>query len=151
ADGGFGLDDLALRWLQRKVDKGDDTWRLRYHLLRGLKLPEWPEAAKVYAKTDGRVTWDIFAAQQEWLGVALIEEAGDECRQAYSAWGLQLMKVWGVRTEPTRVAELERHLKRRTDRLLRVLVERKRYRWKGTKADPKRDGLGRGNKELEAD
>lgn len=147
---GYSLADLSLRWLGRVVDKGDDTWRLRYSELVDVPIEQWPEAARMYALTDARVTFDVLKAQNDSLEAAIEESIVDECDQVHSAWVLHLMSVWGIRTNPERIQALETRLRRKVDRVLNVLTHRGLYRWKGTKKQPRRDGISKDTKQVES-
>ncbi len=97
---GYHLSNLAERHLGKVLDK--DTWRLRYGELRDLPLTFWPEGARDYATTDARVTYDIWAAQEQ--NAAYLD---DQWRQARAAWWLHLASAWGMQVDQGRVDKLE--------------------------------------------
>lgn len=108
----YHLSDLAYRLLKKWLKK-KDTWRLRYALLDGVPLNEWPEDAKKYAIDDSVTTLEIYEKQDEIAGV------GDTCTeipnavpQHQAAWALHLMSVWGVRTDGEAVAKLKADLEK---------------------------------------
>lgn len=115
---GYSLDDCYHRVKKKRLDK--DTWRLKYGELRDLPLEQWPEGARRYATDDAIATWDVWNWQNDLdfkirdrfnVPRSYIRDAqplADEARQARAAWWIQLMRVWGIRTDPARVHLLER-------------------------------------------
>jgi DNA polymerase family A/3'-5' exonuclease len=108
---GYTLADLVLRILGRVLPK-EDTWRLKYALLDGVPISEWPADAKKYAVDDAVATREVFLKQQELIlaegavnGVIPTEE-----RATRDAWSLWLMSAWGVRTDGEAVAKLKAEL-----------------------------------------
>lgn len=106
----FGLDQLALHWLKRKVNK-KDTWRLHYAALEFVPLDEWPHDALHYAITDAEITWLVDAA----ITAYVVAEGGtgevpDEFRQTRAAWVLHLMSGWGVRIDEKLVSTVRENL-----------------------------------------
>jgi hypothetical protein len=101
----YHLNDLSYRLLKRYLQK-EDTWRLKYALLDGVSLTEWPEEAVRYSLLDSIVTLDIFRKQGEIAGGPITNSA----EQHRAAWALYLMSVWGIRTDPVAVAELRKTL-----------------------------------------
>jgi DNA polymerase I-like protein with 3'-5' exonuclease and polymerase domains len=113
---GYSLADLALRLLGRVLPK-EGTWRLRYALLDGVPLAEWPEDAKRYAIDDAVTTRDVFWKQAEESNADLVKRAvGGEIpteeRATREAWALWLMSAWGVRTDGEAVAKLKAELEK---------------------------------------
>lgn len=108
---GYSLADLVLRLLGRVLPK-EDTWRLKYALLDGVPIKDWPEAAKTYAVDDSVSTREVYLKQHELVvkegcldGVIPTEE-----RATRDAWALWLMSAWGVRTDGEAVAKLKAEL-----------------------------------------
>lgn len=108
---GYSLADLVLRLLGRVLPK-EDTWRLKYALLDGVPIKDWPEAAKTYAVDDSVSTREVYLKQHELIvkegitdGVIPTEE-----RATRDAWALWLMSAWGVRTDGEAVAKLKSEL-----------------------------------------
>ena len=97
---GYHLSDLAERHLGRKLDK--DTWRLRYGELRDIPCSAWDPGAREYAQTDARVTYDIWAIQEQNAGYL-----EDQYRQARAAWWLHLCSAWGLVVDQDKVTALE--------------------------------------------
>lgn len=108
----YGLDTLALRWLNIVLPK-QDTWRLHYAYLDGKPLAQWPQDAIDYAERDAKVTWDIDASITAWAiseGLAAPGNIPDEFRQHRAAWVLHLMAGWGVRIDSEMVAVVRSNL-----------------------------------------
>lgn len=100
----FGLDVLALKWCQIKLQK-DDTWRLHYAYLDGKPLATWPQDAIDYAILDARATWLVDSAITQWV-IAEGDPSGevpDTNPQTRAAWVLHLMAGWGVRIDGSMV------------------------------------------------
>ena len=95
--------------------KGEDIWRLRYAELDGVALDDWPLEALSYALDDARWTHQVYVNQcRDFISEG--ERYGgphgirNEDEQVRAAWGLHLMSVWGIRTDPVAVASLEERL-----------------------------------------
>ena len=108
---GYTLADLVLRLLGRVLPK-EDTWRLKYALLDGVPIKDWPEDARKYAVDDAIATREVYLKQQELVvaggapgGVIPTEE-----RAMRDAWALYLMSMWGVRTDGEAVVRLKAEL-----------------------------------------
>ena len=99
----YGLDDIIWRAAGRRLDKGADSWRLRYAELADVPLEQWPPEAVAYPLEDARATLDIYLAQEVHK-----EFIKDHFRQAYAAWSLFLIQTWGLRTHGPGVDALER-------------------------------------------
>jgi hypothetical protein len=99
----YGLDDIIWRAAGRRLDKGADSWRLRYAKLTDVPLEQWPPEAIAYPLEDARATLDIYLAQE--VHKEFIE---DQFRQTRAAWALFLTQTWGLRTHGPGVDALER-------------------------------------------
>jgi DNA polymerase I len=101
----YHLADLTMRYLKRFLKK-KDTWRLKYALLDGVPLHEWPEDARRYAIDDAVNTLEVDEAIEELAGGPI----PDAMRQHRATWALHLMSAWGVRTDAAAVAKLKAEL-----------------------------------------
>jgi hypothetical protein len=129
----YHLADLSYRLLRRYLKK-EETWRLRYALLDGVPLNEWPEEAVTYSILDSVVTLDI-RREQDVIAtaptshmvmmreLALVADGKggaapstetiiDSANQHRAAFALYLQSSWGVRTDPSAVAELKADLEK---------------------------------------
>ncbi len=115
----YNLAATSRRLLGRELDKGDDSWRLRYGELDGIPIAEWPERARRYAVDDAVATLEIYNTQQAMLGrnaaVQWDPEWGetyvvDEVAQLRAGWSLHLTSCWGMETDRERVARLKNRL-----------------------------------------
>lgn len=104
----YTLAALAYRLLKKFLVK-KDTWRLKYALLDGVPLADWPEDAKKYAIDDAVTTLEVFEKQMEIAGVPEIPNAKEQFK---AAWSLHLMSAWGVRTNGAAVEKLRKELQR---------------------------------------
>jgi DNA polymerase-1 len=113
----YSLDDTLFRASGKRLDK--DTFRLKYGSLRNVPLEEWEEGARTYPREDARATRTVCQWQDglssQIQGCYLSWRKGhiqdpqplaDEFRQARAAWWIQLMSVWGIRTDADRVRSL---------------------------------------------
>lgn len=102
----YDLASLAQLHLNRVVNKGADTWRMRYWELEGVRVEDYPQDAKDYVLGDAVCGVDLFFAQES----NLIRQQGgipqDEPRQNRKDWALRLMSIWGVRTDPEETRRL---------------------------------------------
>ena len=117
----YSLAGLAGHYLgkDRFAEKTDsDAWRLRYAELEDVPLEQWPVEAVRYAKEDAEDTLAIFLAQG-----GLDNDQPTEVEQVRAAWALHLMSVWGVRTDETSVADLERRLLAEQARLRKRVIQ----------------------------
>jgi DNA polymerase-1 len=95
---GYSLAEVAERRLGLRLEKGEDTYRLRYGELRPVPLALWPAEAIAYAKGDADATHRVFVDQEV---DGFLE---DQFRQARAAFWLQLMRCWGVYVDPQKKA-----------------------------------------------
>jgi len=98
----FSLACLAWTFCDERLEKGADTWRLRYAELENTPPWLWPPAAVEYAEKDVTILRRVFHA---------ITAGGwscpDEARQTTTAWCLRLMEIWGITTSPAAVERLK--------------------------------------------
>lgn len=103
--GSFSLGTLAQQRLGIGLDKGEDSWRLRYGELIDVPVAEWPREARDYATADAATTLKLREAQgREAYGCP------DEPLQVQSAWALALMTAHGVVTDEAAVDRFELRL-----------------------------------------
>lgn len=114
----YSLADLEIRLLGRDRSEqkhAPDAWRLRYGELDGVPVADWPTEAKDYPIADVVGTLEIHALQGDPIA--------DELRQTRYQWALQLMSLWGVRTDPAAVAALKVVLEAEADEGRKALLE----------------------------
>jgi len=116
---GYSLGALASRILAMTLDKGADSWRLRYGELYDVPFDEWPEPAIEYPRKDAVAPLLIYDEQEPFRERGWLD---DENRQCAASWPLQLMNVYGVRTDPERVAKLIRETTETAGRLRKSLI-----------------------------
>jgi hypothetical protein len=119
----YDLESVAHRHLGKRLDK--DTWRLRYAELEGLPLDQWPQGAKDYAIGDAEATLGVYRVQAQeaqtmpegpWFFV-------DEVAQVRAAWWLQLVSVWGIKTDSVWLDKLQDSAQAELDCLEEWLTE----------------------------
>lgn len=110
---GYTLADLVLRLCGRVLPK-TDTWRLKYALLDGVPIKDWPDDARKYAIDDAVATREVFLKQIALVHDDPLEEIKipggvipTEERATRDAWALWLMSAWGVRTDGEAVTKLK--------------------------------------------
>ncbi len=81
-----------------------DSWRFKYAALDGVPLEQWPSDARLYAEQDARRTLDIARAQRGHKNLH------DEPAQVRASIAIQLMRVWGFRTDGAYLANLEQRV-----------------------------------------
>lgn len=107
--GSYSLAKLAERFCGIVLDKGADSWQLRYGELYGVPVAQWPAEAVKYA------TEDVAATYRVWR---ILTDVGERevptlAVQVRGHWALHLCSCWGMRTDPAAVAslaaEIEQH------------------------------------------
>lgn len=140
----YSLDACFFRATKKHLDK--DTWRLRYGALRGVPIAAWPGGARQYPLEDARAT-DVVYVWQEDLCEKVIagydaidgghinnpDPLADQFAQARAAFWIQLMAVWGIRTDPSRVDMVEVFVRKEIEKLKEGLVKSGLMRADGTR------------------
>lgn len=116
---GYGLADLARLAGLPVMQKGEDTWRLRYDELDRVPLKDWPKEAVDYAKLDAVNTSKVAIYQDVRWGDEVLE---DQYEQFRGYFALSMMAAHGIPTDPERVAVYEKMLLERRDSLEGKLV-----------------------------
>lgn len=102
----YSLDALAWRLCRLKVQKAD-TWRLKYALLDGVPIEQWPKEAIDYAVGDTLATREVYNEQRRRYPTKYLVNSA---KQHQAAWALHLMSAWGIRTDGALVEKLDKHL-----------------------------------------
>lgn len=89
--------------LGRADAKEHGFWATRYGILESVPMSEWPAEAIQYPKDDAVNTAQVAAAQVS-RPLRNLENLGP---QVEAAFALHLGSLWGLRTDPERVAKLE--------------------------------------------
>lgn len=96
--------------LDRVDAKKNDFWRKRYALLEDVPLEDWPEDAVQYPKDDANNTLEVALAQVLGQNPGAVrgplKNIEDLSPQVEAAFASHLGAVWGLRTDPVRVAAL---------------------------------------------
>lgn len=108
----YSLAALSKAYLDIALDKGADSWQLRYAELRHLPIDQWPEAAQIYPQQDAAVLPGIYDQQE--LRSMEIETAGgfdsdlfvDQFRQTRKAFALHVMACRGLEVDIPRAQDL---------------------------------------------
>lgn len=119
---GYGLDNLAQRWLDKKLDKGADGWRVNYYKLDGVPLDEWPERAVSYAIEDSVTCFRMFRVQTD-RSLRMYYPLVDSAPQARADFTLRLASVWGLRTDPKKLEKAWTKLDDKMQGLQKTLAE----------------------------
>lgn len=127
----YDLSDCHYRYTKRRLEK--DQWRKKYGLFRHKPLHLWPSGARKYAKDDAKATWTVYWAQEhvcELLTnevrssiprIADPQPLGDEQSQCQALWWMNLMRTWGIRTNPRKVYKLKKEAQKAYDALVHEL------------------------------
>lgn len=116
--GYFTLANLAKKYAGIELDKGDDSWRLKYALLDGVPPQEWPAEALKYALEDVTALRAVSEAQLAKYG-----SMPDEGFQVASAFVLHLAACWGVIIDQDRLQWVEVALLTSKEECERTLTE----------------------------
>ncbi len=114
----YSLDVCVKEVLGRNDAKENDAYRLRYGELIGVPLAQWPEEARQYPVDDALNTLLVHLGQTD-------DHGKDAAAQAHTAFCLHLASMWGIRTDPERVAALKASLEEvlRTERAWAIFVK----------------------------
>jgi len=135
--GGYGLDRLTDHYTNLSYDglkHGDDSWRARYNELDPYPIDQWPEEAIDYAKLDAKATYKVYQSQKQpktsARGQQIAGEQGvvNEKFQVNAAFALQLMSVWGLSVDGSKVDQLREKYERWLSDVRESLEERGIYR-----------------------
>lgn len=102
----YSLADLVLLYFDRHLEKLD-TWRLRYALLDGVPLEQWPPDAKSYAANDAVEHLLVYEAQARTMRDLWGGDLPNLTETAQAAWSLHLMSMYGIRAEEEAVTYFE--------------------------------------------
>lgn len=118
----YDLATLSHRHLNkwRFGDKEGDVWRIRYSLLDGVPIEDWPESAIKYSLEDSVDALEIFLLQEEDHHADQLEH---EWSQTQADWGLQLMSIWGSRTNAEDIEVLREEFQEAYDKQVAICNE----------------------------
>jgi hypothetical protein len=102
SDTRYSLDYCVSAVLGRDDAKKNAFWRLRYALLEGVPIEEWPEDARQYPIDDAVNTLEVAIKQVEHN-----ENLHDLSNQCYAAFVAHLGAVWGFPVDGNAVVALE--------------------------------------------
>lgn len=103
----YSLAALVEWYFDRQLEKGDDTWRLRYALLKDIPVHRWPVEACNYAINDAIAALDVQNVQEMYR---LSEDPlPNRIEQQRAHFILHLMSMWGIRAEESRVNYFVQH------------------------------------------
>jgi hypothetical protein len=117
----YDLAALSKKYLGVDLDK--TTYRMGYGYLSGKPLAQWPQGAVDYGIDDAIAAAMVWFEQRAVVFAEGSEdgEVPDSANQARYHFGLHLMSVWGLRTDPKMVFSFERYLRRAFGELREVL------------------------------
>lgn len=103
--GWYSLGDIAKRRCGLDLDKsGHDSWRLRYALLDGVPVAEWPAEAVRYAEDDVTALRSVSKSQLQ------DHSSPDEWFQVAAAFVLNLTTAWGFVVDRDALSKIETSL-----------------------------------------
>jgi hypothetical protein len=126
----YGLAETYERHTGQALDK-TDPWRLRYGLLWGVPVDQWPEAAKEYARKDAIATDTAYWSQESRYRVCNWLE--DEHNQARAAFWIALMSARGIRTDLAEVAAFDAESQAESEKDRRICEDLGLVRRDGTR------------------
>src|SRR5690606_20530491 len=140
----YSLDACYHRVTKKRLKKG--TVQLRYGELRDVPMEYWSDEALEYPIDDVRATDAVFEWQEGFCEqviagygkidgghIDLPDPLADQFAQARAAFWIQLMAVWGIRTEPERVDIVEAFVQKEIEKLREVLIKAGLLRKDGTR------------------
>jgi DNA polymerase-1 len=98
----YGLDDLVQLYYDRRLEKAD-TWRLRYAMLDGVPIEQWPPEAREYAIGDAVEALQVWEAQEREIAELWPGGLPNQAEQQMASWALHLMSLWCIRAEEAAV------------------------------------------------
>jgi hypothetical protein len=107
-NGTYSLAALAHRRAGLDLDKGEDTYRLRYGTLEPYPVEAWPADAVTYAKRDAAATWAVWWYQEQHGQAAAI--FADEAAQVRAHLALDAQSLRGILTDQVQVRALRGRL-----------------------------------------
>ncbi len=126
---GYSLAASMLVRCDVNLEKGEDTWRLRFGELASFPVSTWPQAAIDYANDDSVGAW-LLRMQQEadethapadgQLGAAYVY--ADAPAQARAGFALMLCRARGIRTDPVATERLRLDLRARQSAVMDELI-----------------------------
>jgi len=121
----YSLDAVQHRYTKKHLDKGEDTWRLRYAELENVPLDKWPSAATEYAVKDAETTLLAYQGQEERAGA---DQLGkwyhiNQHAQTRADFWLHLTSVVGIMTSKDAVERLRAAAADEMSRLAAILSE----------------------------
>ncbi|MEI6791236.1 MAG: DNA polymerase, partial [Myxococcaceae bacterium] len=116
----YSLASLASRYLGLELDK--DTWRLRYGDFKETALENWPQGAKEYARTDARITLEVYYEQERHHGRDICLFA-DEVAQCRADFALRLASNHGMITDPKTVQKFAQQILVEFEQIQKLLFE----------------------------
>ena len=129
--GSYSLAALANRFCGINLDKGADSWQLRYHELHGVPVSSWPVDAVRYATDDVAATYLVWSTLLD-NGMRAIPTLDGQVR---AAWALHLCSCWGMRCDPVAVEAFEQQIAIQKQALEPKLREMGFLRANGTRDD----------------
>lgn len=150
--GRYSLDECVKEWLGRDNAKENARWRLSYALLEHLPIEQWPEDARKYPIDDAVNTLEVAEAQlrpvtTSW-STSGAKNLGDLATQCHAAFCIHLGAVWGLRTDPERVATFKTDVTKHVDELRKFARESGLLKTKTKR--PKADGTFDWSKDMAA-
>lgn len=115
----YGMRILSQRYFNEDVTeekKGEDSWRRRFALLRGVPIAQWPWKARRYLLRDAAKPHEIFKLQEGRPNVHA------EFWNVRAMWAFQLMSIYGLRTNRPKVTALETEVNDEWERTRRELM-----------------------------
>jgi hypothetical protein len=94
----YALVDLLKLYFDQVRDK-TDTWQLRYGLLDGVPIEQWPPDAVSYAIDDSIDALRIYDTQTSAMVSYFGEELPNQSEQQQASFALHLQSMWGLRAE----------------------------------------------------
>lgn len=121
----FDLNRLLYRRTGEFHKKKDDPWQLRFGELDGIPVPWWPQGDEknpgpaAYVLGDIRKTKVIFESQEEEVQP---EGIPGETLEVKADFALNIMRIWGVRTDLEAVKKFEAELRKDYEKQVKIAL-----------------------------
>ncbi len=118
----YSLEQICRRKFAIAMDKGSDSWRLRYGELDGVPIDQWPDRPVAYAKDDSGHGLRVYLEQRR-RAASVGYTIPTQHLETRASFALTLTGAWGVTTDIPRARALRVDIDRQMGELRQRLVD----------------------------
>lgn len=118
----YSLKEMIQRNFSTEIEKGEDTWRLRYSELDSIPLSDWPKEAIEYSIDDSVATLALYE-HQEIQKTRIQYSMPTEYEDVRADFALRLTSCWGIEVDQPRVEELSNKIVSEMESLTEYLIK----------------------------